>query len=104
MGCCSGKKQSTPPNSSPLPVPPPLPALPPVHNLRIFVALHDYTARTKDDLGFNRGDHLEILDSTQVRNSFIVAMKNITMEIKQLVSITFASQGRLVAGETSKNW
>uniref|UniRef100_A0A1I8Q325 Tyrosine-protein kinase n=1 Tax=Stomoxys calcitrans TaxID=35570 RepID=A0A1I8Q325_STOCA len=32
---------------------------------KIFVALHDYTALTIDDLSFAKGEHLEILNDTQ---------------------------------------
>ncbi|XP_061479641.1 tyrosine-protein kinase FRK [Rhineura floridana] len=42
--------------------PPPLP--PPKQN-RKFVALFDYQARTEEDLGFQTGDKLEVLDSSQ---------------------------------------
>lgn len=32
---------------------------------KIFIALYDYDARTNDDLGFQKGEHLEIIDDTQ---------------------------------------
>ncbi|KAL3288368.1 hypothetical protein HHI36_002816, partial [Cryptolaemus montrouzieri] len=32
---------------------------------KIFVALYDYDARTDEDLGFRKGEHLEILNDTQ---------------------------------------
>lgn len=32
---------------------------------KIFIALYDYDARTADDLGFQKGEHLEIIDDTQ---------------------------------------
>jgi fyn-related kinase len=34
---------------------------------KIFVALYDYDARTDEDLSFRKGEHLEILNDTQVR-------------------------------------
>lgn len=36
-------------------------------NTKIFVALYDYDARTDEDLSFRKGEHLEILNDTQVR-------------------------------------
>lgn len=35
-------------------------------NSKIFVALYDYEARTDEDLSFRKGEHLEILNDTQV--------------------------------------
>ena len=35
-------------------------------NTKIFVALYDYDARTDEDLSFRKGEHLEILNDTQV--------------------------------------
>lgn len=35
-------------------------------NSKIFVALYDYDARTDEDLSFRKGEHLEILNDTQV--------------------------------------
>lgn len=35
-------------------------------NPKIFVALYDYDARTDEDLSFRKGEHLEILNDTQV--------------------------------------
>lgn len=35
-------------------------------NAKIFVALYDYDARTDEDLSFRKGEHLEILNDTQV--------------------------------------
>lgn len=32
---------------------------------KIFIALYDYEARTKEDLRFQKGEHLEIIDDTQ---------------------------------------
>lgn len=50
---------------------PPMPQLPPsetqITNGKIFVALYDYDARTDEDLSFRKGEHLEILNDTQVR-------------------------------------
>jgi fyn-related kinase len=43
---------------------------PPPHGMhppKLFVALYDYDARTDEDLSFKKGDHLEILNDTQVR-------------------------------------
>ena len=43
---------------------------PPPHGLhppKLFVALYDYDARTDEDLSFKKGEHLEILNDTQVR-------------------------------------
>lgn len=39
-------------------------------NAKIFVALYDYDARTDEDLSFRKGEHLEILNDTQVRIFF----------------------------------
>jgi hypothetical protein len=54
------------------PRPPQNPVEPPVEqpntNAKIFVALYDYDARTDEDLSFRKGEHLEILNDTQVRN------------------------------------
>lgn len=35
-------------------------------NAKVFVALYDYDARTDEDLSFRKGEHLEILNDTQV--------------------------------------
>jgi fyn-related kinase len=48
------------------PAPPPIDTLE-VTNAKIFVALYDYDARTDEDLSFRKGEHLEILNDTQVR-------------------------------------
>lgn len=50
------------------PIPQPEPELPNA-NAKIFVALYDYDARTDEDLSFRKGEHLEILNDTQVRDS-----------------------------------
>ena len=34
-------------------------------NVKIFVALYDYDARTDEDLSFKKGEYLEILNDTQ---------------------------------------
>uniref|UniRef100_A0A182F9U0 SH3 domain-containing protein n=1 Tax=Anopheles albimanus TaxID=7167 RepID=A0A182F9U0_ANOAL len=52
----------------------PMPALPDPGNdsistAKIFVALYDYDARTDEDLSFRKGEHLEILNDTQVRRT-----------------------------------
>lgn len=39
-------------------------------NAKIFVALYDYDARTDEDLSFRKGEHLEILNDTQVKMPF----------------------------------
>ncbi len=44
---------------------------PPPHGMhppKLFVALYDYDARTDEDLSFKKGEHLEILNDTQVNN------------------------------------
>lgn len=38
-----------------------------ISNLRVYVALYDYEARTDEDLSFRKGEHLEILNDTQVQ-------------------------------------
>lgn len=64
------------PPSVPHPSPPqeqvrPMPQIPDsgeaqISNAKIFVALYDYDARTDEDLSFRKGEHLEILNDTQV--------------------------------------
>jgi len=89
MGKCFGKPRQDPindvPNSNgPVEIHPPAEALPlptapipgpPLQepselnqnaNTKIFVALYDYDARTDEDLSFRKGEHLEILNDTQV--------------------------------------
>lgn len=49
----------------------PMPAIPDpgsdsISTAKIFVALYDYDARTDEDLSFRKGEHLEILNDTQV--------------------------------------
>lgn len=90
MGKCFGKPRSDPvknetiisgsidpPNNiqpdttlnnivNPSPIPQPEPELPNA-NTKIFVALYDYDARTDEDLSFRKGEHLEILNDTQVK-------------------------------------
>lgn len=39
-------------------------------NAKIFVALYDYDARTDEDLSFRKGEHLEILNDTQVSGEY----------------------------------
>jgi fyn-related kinase len=51
-------------NPSPIPQPE---SEPPNANTKIFVALYDYDARTDEDLSFRKGEHLEILNDTQVK-------------------------------------
>lgn len=91
MGKCFGKPRSDPdkietitsgsidpPNNiqqdptlnnpvNPSPIPQPEPELPNT-NTKIFVALYDYDARTDEDLSFRKGEHLEILNDTQVKD------------------------------------
>lgn len=82
MGKCFGKPgsgaekiDSAPEIIVPLPIPEPQPSPPiaqpdpdpPIGNTKIFVALYDYDARTDEDLSFRKGEHLEILNDTQVR-------------------------------------
>lgn len=65
------------PNNVPHPSPPPeqvrpMPLIPDsgetqISNAKIFVALYDYDARTDEDLSFRKGEHLEILNDTQVK-------------------------------------
>lgn len=64
-------------HNNPANVPQPTPPVSPVPavaenettmmNAKIFVALYDYDARTDEDLSFRKGEHLEILNDTQVR-------------------------------------
>jgi hypothetical protein len=55
-----------PTTNTPVPIPPTEPELPNA-NTKIFVALYDYDARTDEDLSFRKGEHLEILNDTQVK-------------------------------------
>lgn len=88
MGKCFGKHRAEPPkneitianDSTNVPQDPtlvvnPAPSLVPQQqpepeqpntNTKIFVALYDYDARTDEDLSFRKGEHLEILNDTQV--------------------------------------
>lgn len=84
MGKCFGKPRNeqgkieatvvTEPPSVPEPFPNPSPPIPQpteidpqsLGNTKIFVALYDYDARTDEDLSFRKGEHLEILNDTQV--------------------------------------
>lgn len=74
-----GKGEHIPPHDDPINVanvPQPTPPVSPVPiiaenepiqpNSKIFVALYDYDARTDEDLSFRKGEHLEILNDTQV--------------------------------------
>jgi fyn-related kinase len=87
MGKCFGKPRSeqskidatvvAEPPSVPDPssfnnvTPPPIPQTTEIEqalgNTKIFVALYDYDARTDEDLSFRKGEHLEILNDTQVQ-------------------------------------
>lgn len=63
------------PVTTPLPEVRPIPQIPENEtinaNAKIFVALYDYDARTDEDLSFRKGEHLEILNDTQVPNNSI---------------------------------
>lgn len=64
----AGNPVATPPQEA---IRQPMPALPDPGNdsistAKIFVALYDYDARTDEDLSFRKGEHLEILNDTQV--------------------------------------
>lgn len=48
---------------------PTIPENEPTSSAKIFVALYDYDARTDEDLSFRKGEHLEILNDTQVSDS-----------------------------------
>lgn len=55
----------------------PMPAIPDpgsdsISAAKIFVALYDYDARTDEDLSFRKGEHLEILNDTQVGYGVLV--------------------------------
>lgn len=89
MGKCFGKPRSDPAKNeasadidpptiqhpdpasivNPSPIPQPEPELPNA-NTKIFVALYDYDARTDEDLSFRKGEHLEILNDTQVTKTW----------------------------------
>lgn len=56
------------------PIPQPEPELPNA-NTKIFVALYDYDARTDEDLSFRKGEHLEILNDTQVKHGVSYILK-----------------------------
>lgn len=90
MGKCFGKPRPEVPSTDPIVDPPPTsdgnqtigilqpPTIPPQpepdipnSNTKIFVALYDYDARTDEDLSFRKGEHLEILNDTQVSSSHI---------------------------------
>jgi len=49
--------------TGPRPLPDPSEATP--SNVKVFVALYDYDARTDEDLSFKKGEHLEIINDTQ---------------------------------------
>ena len=85
MGKCFGKPRpvipnpdtlnpelpiATPLDPNPINQTPAIPAQPETEqqntNTKIFVALYDYDARTDEDLSFRKGEHLEILNDTQV--------------------------------------
>lgn len=88
--CFSSQKQSSdndklerPPILDDPPIPQPTPPVDQVRpvpllpenetinsNAKIFVALYDYDARTDEDLSFRKGEHLEILNDTQVINFY----------------------------------
>jgi len=49
--------------TGPRPLPDPGDSTP--SNVKVFVALYDYDARTDEDLSFKKGEHLEIINDTQ---------------------------------------
>ena len=56
-------------------------------NSKIFVALYDYDARTDEDLSFRKGEHLEILNDTQVRTYTRIFVWNLEfVEIVMIIS------------------
>lgn len=57
---------------------PTIPENEPTSSAKIFVALYDYDARTDEDLSFRKGEHLEILNDTQVSDSnhFIILLSS----------------------------
>lgn len=58
--------QQTPPQEQSRPVPQIPENEPTGTSAKIFVALYDYDARTDEDLSFRKGEHLEIINDTQV--------------------------------------
>ena len=73
MGCCGSKPQETKHkvpdvnasdnklnNQAPEERPPELPAEPVQSDIKVYIALYDYDARTDEDLSFNKGDYLEV--------------------------------------------
>uniref|UniRef100_A0A6J0V0S4 Tyrosine-protein kinase n=1 Tax=Pogona vitticeps TaxID=103695 RepID=A0A6J0V0S4_9SAUR len=85
--CDCESKPTTPPEPT---GPEPPPDQPP----RIFVALFDYQARTDEDLSFQAGDKLEILDTSQ--ESWWIA--------RLLVKNGFARPGQNVQGYVPANY
>lgn len=91
MGKCFGKQRAEPPKpetnatieTTPnIQIPDPIqPVIQPTQepelpntNTKIFVALYDYDARTDEDLSFRKGEHLEILNDTQVSKILCVCI------------------------------
>lgn len=74
------------PVTTPVPEVRPIPQIPENEtinaNAKIFVALYDYDARTDEDLSFRKGEHLEILNDTQVPNNPI-SLKKISIETEK---------------------
>lgn len=101
MGKCFGKPSSgsekidpSPEIIVPVPIPDPQPSPPitqpdpdpPIGNTKIFVALYDYDARTDEDLSFRKGEHLEILNDTQVTMEHIYLIRiNIIIQCPVLI-------------------
>lgn len=54
---------------------------------KIFVALYDYDARTDEDLSFRKGEHLEIINDTQVNIEFIYIFSILQIFHKEKISI-----------------
>ena len=52
-------------NPNPVAIPSPVSRTDSSGNIKLFVALYDYDARTDEDLSFRKGEVLEILNDTQ---------------------------------------
>lgn len=85
--------QATDPATSlvnPSPIPQPEPELPNA-NTKIFVALYDYDARTDEDLSFRKGEHLEILNDTQVKHGVRLFSRTLFLCLHLLLSRSASS-------------
>lgn len=56
---------------------------------KIFVALYDYDARTDEDLSFRKGEHLEILNDTQVSDSNINLLSSTHMTVCVIIMLIY---------------